>query len=1196
MASATPKSKVARSPARKSENNNTKKPTGLQRTPKSQSSKPPAYLQAKLAVSHPQDSAEREADQVATQIARAPKSAATPVASHSETKAQRASLEPVINAEKGDTLALKSVPAAQNVQRRPVPENKNESNHDTALQREAIDAIAGQTTSSETESRIAALRGTGSPMPNAVEADMNTNFDQDFNAVRVHTGKDATDLCTQTNARAFTVGNDIFFAPGEFAPETDAGRELLAHELTHVVQQGDEPDSASRSPATLHRKAKADGGEGTYTRNSGYIEFDSISIPGNYAPAYQSRAPLIRHRAFSADSRTTQQQSTWRDTIATDQSLQKLQTVVAAHPNAASAPPQSYVFKMPSPHQPMTGASPRYTIGSLAECAKETSIPSWGHQGQSVSTSRGSRITSYDVDHLVEAQLGATSESGRQFAMRAELDELENFQLLTERANTDKMNNIKGAVRAKLQIFQDQNSEQYRSKAFSEWNAEALLGQLSVKFLAATPGSNLEPPDNGRWTKSEIEAGTHLDALINAHQIQYLTVDEMGVRPDHIWIFHGPSGGYKNDIDKTAPGSWRNLLSPFEIVSVNLSTDDPAVIMRLSVNVPAGNSKLKRFAQDKIVDVKSLNGSAAVGYFEMERWRQIMELRRPAAAGSGTPSLPSDGLEAKPFSPLTLDNVDVVPGVGLVIEGQILPTLPIIGDADIRYRIAGNELSLSKTFTVSEINLPPPVSLDGCALTLTASTRGFSAEGRIDFSIEHLGRGYLAGAMGTEGGLALEGGFDVDSTLFDRAHIEIWYREGELGAAGDISIDTPDKIRGIRSANVSASYEHNAFTAQGTVQPNIPAVRQGAIQLHYSQTEGLEIAGDLQLAEAPGIRSGQVQVRVRKQGDQWRVSAAGTAQPAIPGIESQLNVSYDDGAFTAEFSGAYARGMLSGTVRVGVTNRSVGADGEPSGEAAPDALLIVYGNGSATIQIAPWLQGTAGIRFAPNGEVTVSGEIGLPSQLEIFSLKEINKPLFALSTQIPIFPGIVAEVGGNLSAHASIGPGALDQLRIGIEYNPSHEENTHVTGNAHLNIPAEAGMRLGARAGIGLGITGASATGGIELGGTLGIDGAAEAGIQIDWMPTTGLRVDAEGYLHAEPKFKFDVSGYVAVTALGFSVYDNTWELAAYELGSNLRLGVRFPIHYQEGQPFNVSLDDVEFEVPDVDPAAMVDELIASIA
>jgi hypothetical protein len=183
-----------------------------------------------------------------------------------------------------------------------------------------------------------------------------------------------------------------------------------------------------------------------------------------------------------------------------------------------------------------------------------------------------------------------------------------------------------------------------------------------------------------------------------------------------------------------------------------------------------------------------------------------------------------------------------------------------------------------------------------------------------------------------------------------------------------------------------------------------------------------------------------------------------------------------------------------------------------------------------------------------------------------------------------------------LSAQAGIGPGAIDQLRLSITYNPAHEEDTHVIGDAHLNIPADAGLRLAVRAGIGLGITGASATGGLEIGGMLGIGGAAEAGVHVDWTPTAGLSIDAFGELHAEPKFRFDISGYVSVRALGFSVYDNRWEFASYEFGSNLRFGVRFPIHYVEGQPFDISLSDVEFTVPEVHPSELLGELIDRIA
>ena len=358
---------------------------------------------------------------------------------------------------------------------------------------------------------------------------------------------------------------------------------------------------------------------------------------------------------------------------------------------------------------------------------------------------------------------------------------------------------------------------------------------------------------------------------------------------------------------------------------------------------------------------------------------------------------------------------------------------------------------------------------------------------------------------------------------------------------------------------------------------------------------GLAIEGDVNLSSSAVVRSGTIHVAAQERAEGWKLAATGTAQPNIPGVESQLTVDYNDGAFTASFSGAFARGMMSGNVTVGVTNRSVDEQGNIGALADPDAPLVVYGRGQATLRIAPWLQGTAGIRFSPAGEVAVSGEIGLPGQIALFDRHELNKTLFSISTQIPIVPGIVAEVGGNLTATAGIGPGVLDQCRIGIEYNPAHEEDTHVTGDAHFNVPTNAGLRLAARAGVGLGITGASATGGIELGGSLGIEGAAEAGVHVDWMPRQGLVLDAVGAFHAEPKFKFDVSGYVSVSALGFSVYDQTWQLAAYELGSNLRFGVRFPLHYQEGEAFAVSLDDVQFEVPDIDPSALIGQLGAQI-
>jgi hypothetical protein len=63
-------------------------------------------------------------------------------------------------------------------------------------------------------------------------------FDSDFSQVRVHTSIESDNLNRELSSRAFATGADVFFAEGEYNPGTSSGRELLAHELTHVVQQG----------------------------------------------------------------------------------------------------------------------------------------------------------------------------------------------------------------------------------------------------------------------------------------------------------------------------------------------------------------------------------------------------------------------------------------------------------------------------------------------------------------------------------------------------------------------------------------------------------------------------------------------------------------------------------------------------------------------------------------------------------------------------------------------------------------------------------------------------------------------------------------------------------------------------------------------------------------------------------------------
>lgn len=84
------------------------------------------------------------------------------------------------------------------------------------------------------------LSSPGQPLDASTRTFMEPRFGYDFSQVRVHTDKRAAESARAVNALAYTVGRDVVFGEGEYEPGTSMGRRLLAHELTHVVQQGDQ--------------------------------------------------------------------------------------------------------------------------------------------------------------------------------------------------------------------------------------------------------------------------------------------------------------------------------------------------------------------------------------------------------------------------------------------------------------------------------------------------------------------------------------------------------------------------------------------------------------------------------------------------------------------------------------------------------------------------------------------------------------------------------------------------------------------------------------------------------------------------------------------------------------------------------------------------------------------------------------------
>lgn len=157
-------------------------------------------IQAKLQVNEIDDPYEKEADKVAETVMRMPASAPPPP---------------------------------------PADDEQSNDNNDSipTVQRQA-DPLGGTEVNPELESRVSGLNGKGSPLPDQDREFFESRMGADFSGVRVHTNSGAAQLSQDLNARAFTVGGDIAFGEGEYQPGSTDGRKLLAHELTHTVQQG----------------------------------------------------------------------------------------------------------------------------------------------------------------------------------------------------------------------------------------------------------------------------------------------------------------------------------------------------------------------------------------------------------------------------------------------------------------------------------------------------------------------------------------------------------------------------------------------------------------------------------------------------------------------------------------------------------------------------------------------------------------------------------------------------------------------------------------------------------------------------------------------------------------------------------------------------------------------------------------------
>lgn len=194
----------------------------------------PASVQTKLKVGDPKDEKEKEAETTADKVTKGDASKEKmPEKKEEKDKVRK-------QGEEEEEVQMKQEEEEETVQRQEKQEEEEEvqmQEEEEEIQAQSESSPSSATTTSTIESGINKKKNNGHKLPDGVQAEMESAFGSDFSQVNIHNDEKSAQLNKALKAKAFTHGKDIFFNKGEYAPNSVRGKHLLAHELTHVVQQ-----------------------------------------------------------------------------------------------------------------------------------------------------------------------------------------------------------------------------------------------------------------------------------------------------------------------------------------------------------------------------------------------------------------------------------------------------------------------------------------------------------------------------------------------------------------------------------------------------------------------------------------------------------------------------------------------------------------------------------------------------------------------------------------------------------------------------------------------------------------------------------------------------------------------------------------------------------------------------------------------
>jgi hypothetical protein len=1013
---------------------------------------------------------------------------------------------------------------------------------------------------------------------------MEPRFGRDFSGVRVHNDSGAVQSARAVNARAWTVGDHIAFAPGEYHPDTSEGRGLLAHELAHTIQQSglqrypSSVDMGGALESPLEREAESAARE-VMRGSSG-----SAPILSRAPASVVSRAVARCPEQIDAESTTGADWVTPPPILAAGGVIKVSKPLMAKFdkPQPGKKPgivKQAFLFKnfeLPPTKGPVlncwqqrakAGAlGAKYSIDSDPQLVfsqgsprtqglrdlweqklgwtKDTAPAQWiAAKGKSYDPPTDATGKTCAMDHIVELQVGGNG------------SEPSNIQLLEGGNNSsagstirsaliDKANFIKKNVSGvdEVHMYFDSVSQSGLSKdgcVKLEDDALALAGKVAVPDQA--PPNTDSYPISAGGTDHELRVGKKnktepiMGSALNdgaALLIPGMLLKQL--QRTSLKSIHGAGDHVNGSID-TEKRPRKKLPMTFP--------KDPDI--RLDV-IKEGHLKLHNPNQHIAFEFPYLS-KGEITKLEFDETAGL--------SGSGvihpTPKfLPDLKFHFGPESFALEVGID---------EAKLKGKQPVAGFKITKAQI---DLPLYPEFKPSGtigLEFAPGKKLAEGEVTLSAEDEKLVAHGTI--------QAYIPG--------------------IDNTQITVDYKGGEW--SGSVTVEAKKiNLRYVDNGTVTVALSQGGLNIDGKVGLKLPG--ENTIEVSYKRGGSGWILGGAGTFKVPKL--GVLNVNATYDGTHLHAWGGGVkftvlgVTGTLEKVDYVLDTQTDKSTITGEGSAHFEKGKAKGDLKVQLN---------PNNKFS--------GKGTLSYQLTPDITATAGVELDKNEKLTVTGALSIP-YYELFKKKGNQIDIFSIGASFPIPAlsfgpiGAKVKIDALLGAHYEIGPGALKNTLIEASFMPLEDDPDPKAKLAtFLDIPARAGVSGTLKGAISADALIAEASLWIAATATADLVGGFTSTMTLEYSRS---RFVAEGTptINAglQLGLSLDASAEAQAGVPGFSVKtEKVWHLKHWDFNTGLNVEISVPLRYASDEPFKPpSLSDIKVKKPQLDIGKVVDNAVGS--